>query len=287
MRCYFVSDLHGKSPLYERLFKELEESPPEALFVGGDIFPHGFDLKGSSRGDFLNDFLIPRFKKLKRKLGSHYPEIFIILGNDDPRSREEAIIQAEDDLQIWRYIHNRRVMFRDYPVFGYSFVPPTPFVLKDWEKYDVSRFVDPGCSHPMEGSRTVKPDYDTEFGTIKDDLEELTGDEDLSHAIMLFHSPPYDTPLDRAALDGKMIDFVPLDVHVGSIAIQRFILTRKPLLTLHGHIHEASSITGTWSTKLGDTIAYNAAWNKNALSIISFDPANPEAAERQLLEPER
>jgi len=40
---------------------------------------------------------------------------------------------------------------------------------------------------------------------------------------MVLHSPPYDTGLDRAALDGRSVDHAPLDVHVGSIAIRRFI----------------------------------------------------------------
>ena len=77
------------------------------------------------------------------------------------------------------------------------------------------------------------------YGTIKEDLEALTGEADLARAVFLFHTPPHETKLDRAALDGKMVDHVPLDLHVGSIAVRRFIEARHPLLTLHGHIHES------------------------------------------------
>jgi len=35
-------------------------------------------------------------------------------------------------------------------------VPPTPFLLKDWEKYDVSAYVDPGCVSPEEGYHRVE-----------------------------------------------------------------------------------------------------------------------------------
>ena len=70
-------------------------------------------------------------------------------------------------------------------------------------------------------------------------------DNDLSRAMFLFHTPPYNTGLDRAALDGKKVNYVDLDVHVGSIAVRRFIESRQPLLTLHGHIHESARITGS------------------------------------------
>jgi len=43
----------------------------------------------------------------------------------------------------------------DYQVYGYSCVPPTPFALKDWQRYDVSHFVDPGVLAPEEGRLTA------------------------------------------------------------------------------------------------------------------------------------
>ncbi len=283
IRCFFVSDLHGFEARYHSLFNEIEKKAPAYVFIGGDIFPHGYDLKGSNKKDFLADFLIPQFSALKARLGKNYPEIFIILGNDDARLHEARLIEAEESHELWKYIHNKKVPIGGYTIFGYSFIPPTPFALKDWEKYDVSRFVDPGCMHPSEGFRTTEPDYDLEYSNIKKDLETLTPNEDLSSSIFLFHSPPYDTPLDRAALDGKMIDYVPLDVHVGSIAIQRFIEMRQPFITLHGHVHESSQITGAWQTQIGATYAFSAAYNLDALALIEFDLNHPEKAERRLI----
>lgn len=40
--------------------------------------------------------------------------------------------------------------------------------------------------------------------------------------------------------------YAPMDVHVGSIALRRFIEARQPLLTLHGHVHESARLTGSW-----------------------------------------
>ena len=283
MNCLFVSDLHGKKHLYEKLFDEVQKYMPDVVLIGGDLFPHGYLPDNPGDEDFLTDFFIKQFSELKRIMKEQYPCFLIILGNDDPRSNESRLLKTSYDGYLWNYLHNRNIKIGDYKFFGYSFIPPSPFGLKDWEKYDVSRFVDPGCTHPFEGMRSVDPDFDPEYSNIKEDLLYLTREEDLSDSVFLFHSPPYNTSLDRAALDGKMVDHVPLDVHVGSIAIQRFIEERQPLVTLHGHVHEASSITGEWRTQIGNTHAFNAAYDDDKLSIVHFDPAQPEKAERRIV----
>jgi Icc-related predicted phosphoesterase len=156
--------------------------------------------------------------------------------------------------------------------------------LKDWERYDVSRYVDPGCISPEEGHRTVPVSpRAVRYSTIAKDLQELAGEGDMSASVFLFHTPPYQTALDRAALDGRMIDHVPLDVHVGSIAVKRFIESRQPLLTLHGHIHESARLTGSWRDRIGSTNCFSAAHDGPELAMVRFDLRNPDAAERQLI----
>jgi hypothetical protein len=171
-----------------------------------------------------------------------------------------------------------------YAVYGYACVPPTPFALKDWERYDVSRFVDPGCVAPDEGRFSVAvAEEEKGFPTIREDLEKLAGAEPLAQAIFLFHSPPYGTRLDRAALDGRQFDAAPLDVHVGSIAIRRFIEERQPLVTLHGHVHEAARLTGSWQETIGRTRCFSAAHDGAELAVVGFDPREPGGAVRRLL----
>jgi hypothetical protein len=178
----------------------------------------------------------------------------------------------------------RRIEWEPYLIFGYACVPPTPFLLKDWERYDVSRYVDPGCVSPEDGRRTLPAiPEDVRYGTIAGDLLKLTEGEDMDRAIVLFHSPPYATPLDRAALDGRMFEGVPLDPHVGSIAIARFIEERQPRVTLHGHVHESVRLTGEWKHRMGRTIALGGAHDGPELALVRFDPERPEDAERVLL----
>ncbi|MFI5145280.1 MAG: metallophosphoesterase [Ignavibacteria bacterium] len=286
IKCFFVSDLHGHEDRYISLFEEIKKEKPAIVFIGGDILLSGVAYSKSrynSNKDFLNKFLYPSMEFVKYKMGEEYPEIYLIMGNDDPREEEESIIKAAQK-NIFKYIHNRKIGFNDFTIYGYAYVPPTPFRLKDWEKYDVSRFTDPGCNAPIDGIHTVPVDeHQLMYSTIKDDLEKLTGNDNLEKSVFLFHSPPHNTKLDYANLDGKKIDGVELDVHVGSIAIRKFIEKRKPLITLHGHIHESVRITGSWKDKIGDTLCFSAAHDKKELALVEFDLEKPEEANRRLI----
>jgi Icc-related predicted phosphoesterase len=284
--CFFVTDLHGRIPRYRQLFEMIEKEPPGAVFLGGDLMPSGMmTLTNGAHliDDFFHDFLQPEFSRLRNRLGPSYPEVFIILGNDDRRC-DEILFQEEEKNGLWHYMHNKQVGFGPFRVYGYACVPPTPFLLKDWERYDVSRYVDPGCVPPEEGYRTVEVHKDLiTYSTIQNDLAQLTGDDDLSNAIFLFHTPPYQTHLDRAALDGKKIEHVPLDVHVGSIAVKRFLEDRNPLISLHGHVHESARITGHWQDRIGQTHALSAAHDGPELALVRFSPDTPETCDRLLL----
>ncbi len=283
-RCLFVTDLHGRIERYEALFSILRDEQPDAIFIGGDILPPAL-LPPSSLGfrytDFLGDFLAPRLRELREAV-DRAPRVFVILGNDDPRIEEPMVLDLAAE-GLWTYVHGTRATLGGHGVYGYSMVVPSPFLAKDWERYDVSRYVDPGCVSPEEGRRTVPVEpADIRYGTIAQDLEDLTQSDDLTDAIMLFHGPPYETCLDRAALDGKSVEHVPLDVHIGSIALRRFIEGRGPRITLHGHVHEAARLTGQWRERIGRTWCLGAAHDGPELCVVRFDSERPEAATREL-----
>lgn len=283
--CSFASDLHGRASRYDTLFAVVRERAPDALFLGGDLFPMPFATFDGERelpSDFCRGYLAPELRTLRTTLRDRYPRVFMILGNDDPRFEEAAVLEGERE-GLWTYCHGRRTMFGEFSVYGYAFVPPTPFRMKDWERYDVSRYVPPGCVSPEEGARSVPEEPSvTRFATIQEDLKRLTEGDTLERAIFLFHTPPFETNLDRAANDGKFIDYVPLDLHVGSIAVRRFIEARQPLVTLHGHVHESARLTGSWRDRLGVSHAFSAAHDGPELCLVTFDPDSPEEATREL-----
>ncbi len=276
-KIWCVSDLHGNQAKYEALFNAIALDSPDVLLIAGDLLP---GWHSPYQGDnFTLDYLGEALTQLKRTLGSSYPDIFVILGNDDPRINEPDIIELENR-GLWTYAHMRKIVRESFDIYGYSFVPPTPFRSKDWEKYDVSRYVDPGCVSPEEGSRTIEVNpVEVRYGTIKDDLQKLTHDFQPERAVMIFHSPPYKTCLDRAPLDGQMVDYVPMDVHVGSIAIQEFIQQKQPRITFHGHVHESTRLTGSWKQQTDSSWSFQAATDSDDLCIIIVSLDKPEIAD--------
>jgi len=77
----------------------------------------------------------------------------------------------------------------------------------------------------------------------------LLADElhDPSRAVFDFHVPPYDSGLDTAPrLDGQlrmvMTGSGPEMVPVGSTAVRDAIVRYRPMLALHGHIHESKGV---------------------------------------------
>ena len=277
MKCIFVSDLHGNQERYSNLFNIIEKEAPQAVFIGGDILPNAFTKKLKA---FVVKTILEKIKKINKKVKTSF---FIILGNDDPRSFEELFLNADKE-KILHYVHNNTVKFHDYNITGYSFVPPTPFRLKDWEKYDVSRFVDVGAISPEEGTRTIDiPEDNKRYSTISEDLEKLSKKSPPNNTIYLFHSPPYNTNLDLADIKDKKVDYAPVDIHIGSIAIERFIKKYKPFLTLHGHAHESVTLSGKWMQKIGKTYCFTAAHDGPELALIRFDTNLLDSATRSLI----
>ncbi|MCU0726856.1 MAG: hypothetical protein MUE73_13880, partial [Planctomycetes bacterium] len=121
-----------------------------------------------------------------------------------------------------------------------------------------------GCTPPVERETTIARD-----------LAELTRTDDLSRAILLFHTPPYGTRLDR--IRGTAGAFV------GSVALRRLVESRRPALGLHGHLHESPRLSGFWLDRIGPTVLYSAAHDGPELSVVTFDPAKPLGATRRLL----
>ncbi len=280
IKALFTSDLHCKKHKYEFLFRNIRTEKPDVVFISGDLTSLSCNHDQQKIfSNFYSDYLAEKLFALKNELKEEYPDIFVIPGNDDGKAAIAPLKEMEER-HLLTNVNERFLNFGKFTVFGYSYVPPTPFMNKDWEKYDVSAFVDVGCVSPEEGYRSEEVSFhDLRYYTIKKDLEILFEERNPESLICMFHSPPYQTNLDRAALDGKLFNGVPLDVHVGSIAIKDFIINKKPLLSLHGHVHESTTITGSWKERLNSTVCLQGASLMNESVVIKLDLENPESAE--------
>ena len=281
MKGIFVSDIHGNIPRFQRLFQIIRNETPDAVFLGGDLLPLQL-VNHNTIEEFIETTIFSEIKNIQNEVDKKI-RFFIIMGNDDPRIYEQLFINA-DKSDFLDYIHQKTISYKKMFITGYSYVPPTPFQLKDWERYDVSQYVDVGAVSLEQGKRTVDVPLDElKYSTIAEDLEKLSKQSPSGKTIYLFHSPPYQSYLDRADLQGKKVDHAPMDVHVGSIAVQRFIKTHQPLLTLHGHIHESVRITGLWKEKIGRTYSFTAAHDGPELAVVRFDTNHLKNAVRELL----
>jgi len=228
MKIIFATDLHGNAELYERVLKEAGKKEIGAVVIGGDIAPFlGFDAMRIQRA-FLEDYLLPRLERFAINPGK---PVFVMMGNDDFGINMDLLEKAEVAGTL-KVMHNVVLQLGRFSIAGYSFIAPTPFMLKDWEKSE---------------------------DEIAADLRRLLSKTDTGRTVFVFHTPPANTNLDML-YNGS---------HAGSTAVLGFIKRKQPLVTLHGHIHESPEITGAWKQKIGRTVAINPG--SNAFAVVDLE----------------
>jgi hypothetical protein len=155
------------------------------------------------------------------------------------------------------------------PPVQLPYVPPTPFLLKDFEKRDLKADPSPSGLRRVYVTRngsveeTDEHDFFENRGSIEEDLD-LPADPGRP-VIRVMHGPPFGTALDRL-YDGRS---------AGSRAVRAFIAKTQPALTLHGHIHESPAVSGAFAERIGKTISVNAGQTGEKLSAVLFDSERP------------
>ncbi len=265
----FTADLHGSKEFYRRTFALLRRLDARSLLLGGDLAPHG-DVATQRR--FFREVFLPGIEAFLAE--SPATTVYYVPGNDDWRASFADVEAAAIDRL--HNIHGRAVPFLDGAwIAGLASVPMTPFGMKDWDRWEEG--LSPASR--LEGMRsapdgTLRP-YSLAGRKPEDsmaaDLEALErvlppGDPPL---VCLFHGPPYGTALDQVAAG----------VHVGSRETLRFLETRRPLLALHGHIHESPDVSGRFADHVGGTICVNAGQRREGpLRAVWFRLGDPAAS---------
>ena len=259
----FTSDLHGQGALYEQLVALVAAHRPAALLLGGDLAPHEAGAAGvRSQRLFLQGFFVEFARRVRE--AARGLELLLLMGNDDWAANLD-VLEAHDGA-LWRVLHGRVVEVDGVTVAGSSWVPITPFGLKDWERWEDGAAERPprldGWRSHAGGIEPVRFDPGQRSPTIAAALEELAAQAG-PDTLYVLHSPPFDT----------RCDLVGARVHVGSRAIRTFVERRQPPLVLSGHIHESPRVSGAWRDAIGRTVVVNPGqFGTVRLCGVWFDP---------------
>ena len=263
-RIVYASDLHASLPHYETLFETALQVEADAVVLGGDLLPDdmsGIGLAKTQIG-WIEQSLAPVLVRYRVRGGKR---VLAIPGNHDTVLGMDALSRTA----IVEVIHGRAVELGRWTFVGCALTPPTPFIVKDYERSD-----DPGAPTEPQPARawvsgpdgmvpTAPDEHFAKLPSISEELARLPFVE--GRTALIGHCPPWDTPLD--------LMYGPR--HIGSRAMRRYIEERKPQLTLHGHIHEAPQLTGEYSTQIGPTLCLNAGQAGRTLHLLTIEIGRP------------
>jgi len=226
----FATDLHGEIQNYERLLDVSSGKKVGAVIIGGDIAPFL-----SAIGDiatYQREFIeFYLIPRMKEFRRKTKKDVFIMMGNDDVKINM-GLLKSGEKKGAFKLLNQKVHRIGDKFLAGYSYINEAPFLIKDWEKDEKD---------------------------IKADLSKLAKLSDPKKTIYSMHAPPLGTNLD-VIFSGE---------HVGSSAIRDFIIEKQPYMTLHGHIHESSHMTGNWKDVLGDSVSVNPG--KGNIMVFDLD----------------
>ncbi len=247
------ADLHRVLSRFEKIRKLVDEGAKTILLAG--------DIARNGKPDFQRENVRQCFDILLA--GRPEVRVFAIPGNDDWRIVEETMREFPEVI-----VPTDRAYPLDdiHSVVGYPCVPITPFMFKDYEKWDDEHYpelpTDPAEVEPaiiahrlnLEGYRSRGLAlYDFRFDpaeradNISADMKTLAGMSDPLKTVYLFHCPPFGHFDFGFSLGGR--------VHIGSRAIADFIRDSNPWLTVHGHSHEAVSVMrGEFCFNIGESV---------------------------------
>jgi len=264
---FYTSDLHGQGALYEQLIATVAARRPRAVLIGGDLAPHAGSAEGvAHQRVFLEGFLVEFARRFQE--ASPESELLLLMGNDDWAANHDCLERHEGAL--WRVLHDRVAHVDGVPVAGLSWVPITPFALKDWERWDDGEIETParldGWVSGREGIVPHRFDPERREPTIADALADLASRTAAAETVFVLHSPPRDT----------RCDMIGAGAHVGSRAIRAFVERHQPPLVLAGHIHESPRVSSSYRDAIGRTVTVNPGqFGTQRLCGVWVDPARP------------
>ena len=275
MELLFTSDLHGSQTHYEQLLELLGRRPCDVLILGGDMHPDGDrGIPYKAVCNFLRGYLCQWLQRAHEQC----PDltIFAVLGNHDWTFTIDEINRLAEQQLLVMLTSDQIVEFDGWKFLGLSHCPPAPYWIKDFERRDLTADAasDFGGYVWSTEQKSILPVVGREYFAQNQSIEQM-----LEHApqvggkwILVSHAPP---------ADGNL-DLLSAGLHVGSKAVRRYIEKSRPILTLHGHIHESPRETHHVAEAINSSLCVNAGQEEHRLCAVWWNSDRPKQIEHTL-----
>ncbi|MGA7845836.1 MAG: metallophosphoesterase [Thermoplasmata archaeon] len=242
-------DLHGVNREFPRTeLPDIQKQIRNAGFYFTMVSPAEYDElaadKSKQRAVFLREMLadLTRFyAKAHEKLQPLGTRVYLLAGNDDYPEVAEFIRTTPSDVVV--AFDEQVVEFRDsYQIAGYGYSNPTPWFT------------------PREIPEAQ----------LLEGLRKVVRTADPKRTLLVAHAPPRDTIIDKAPqltpdLRPVMKAGQLVMASVGSTSVRTVLEEFRPIVGLHGHIHESSGRDFVGAPRKGDRIpVFNPGSEYNA-----------------------
>ena len=310
-RLYVCSDIHAAEGVWRKLLNATRANTykVDAVLIAGDLTGKALIPVVSSEGGWRarvlggerrarNEVELAELERSIADLGYYAvrvtPDERKAMEDDPALVRRHFTEQIVGRVRDWMALAAERLDGSDVPVY----VMPgnddefeiDPILAESAYCIDVNeRVVDLTPWHQLVSMGWSSP---TPWSTPRELPEEefldrlsglMAGDRDARHTVVMTHVPPYDSGLDTAPLLSPELrptmsagDVLrgPVGSHGVRAAIEKF----RPVLGVHGHIHESGG-----ERRIGDTLCINAGSESNVGILRGYlVDLGPDGVERTL-----
>ncbi len=280
LRIYFATDIHGSDRCFRKFLAAAEHYEADALILGGDIAGKGLVPIRSSNGTLSatvrgEKVTVPKADEERLRAEINLMGFYSVVGDtgemekieSDEAYRAKAFEQAiVDQVDGWCTLAGERLKpevrciitpGNDDPRAIDEVLKKAPRIESpEGELAEVGPVLLASCGDVTPTPWNTEREYPEE--ELQKRLERILDPAPPDAKLVVnFHDPPYGSGLDFAGeLDAQLRPVIrggrPSIIPVGSKAVRDVIKKYRPVVGLHGHIHESKG-----AQKIGDSMCFN------------------------------